>query len=344
MGAIDMSDPAAPGGLPAYWGKCEEMSYARLRWFIEHALEMLSSSSAPAEGELPSTEEEFLALCGMLIAKAEALKEGAPPPIPNRPKYVGPRNPGWEFAPSSELASLYSKRKRAERRVDDAYRDYESEVVTEWVERELEEVEREIAPLERREQEEYYKQRREYREARNDYESRIHIWEEEKRENSQEAEAERDRTARLMYRKVKRAFEPGTAVPTREVGWRFLPPGEVSDEDLLRHYDYRQRRNPLVRYDLDRIRKALSLGPNGRWVEREKFGDYIVFTYPFTSSALMECPIVGNAIYVLHSDPERWSGTPKQELIAEADRGGEVTRILHQGGWFERVKKELGAG
>lgn len=328
---------------PPYLARCSEMSYAKLRWFIDHALGMLSSPSPPAEGELPRTEEEFLTLCGMLRTKAETLKEEEAPPASNRPKYVGPRNPGLEFVPSAALASLFSKRRRAQRRVDDAYRYNESKVVTEWVERELEEVEQEIAPLEIGEEEAYYARRREYLRARNEYESRIHAWEE-SQENRQEAEAERERAVGGMYRKVRRTFESGVNVPTKEVHWRFLPPGEVSNEDLLRHYENRQRGNQNVRYDLDRIRKALALGPNERWVEREKLGDYIVFTYPFTSSALMECPIVENAAYVLHSDAERWSGTPKQELIAEANRGGEVTRIEHRGDdWFEKVKRELGA-
>jgi hypothetical protein len=33
----------------------------------------------------------------------------------------------------------------------------------------------------------------------------------------------------------------------------------------------------------------------------------------------------------------------KQQLIAEAERGGDVTRIPHQWhDWFDRIKRELG--
>lgn len=317
------------------------MGYAQLQRFIERVLQKPSDPSVSKE-ELPSSEEEFVALCGMLSKKAAELKE-APKSIPEPPPYKGPKHPG-PFTPSYELRSLYNKLERYEGRVEDAYEGGASKIVIEYVEGELEEVEREVAPVERREQQEHDKRIEEYWEARQPYRDRVRFWEDEvaKEERKRELEAERERTVERMYRKVKRAFEFGATVPTREVHWRFLPPGEVSNEHLFRHYENQQRRNPNVRYDLDRIRKALSLGPTGRWVEREKFGDYIVFTFPFTSSALMECPIVGNAIYLLHTDPERWSGTPKQQLIAEADRGGEVARIPHQGDWFEKVKRELG--
>jgi hypothetical protein len=50
--------------------------------------------------------------------------------------------------------------------------------------------------------------------------------------------------------------------------------------------------------------------------------------------------IVGNAIYVLHKDWERWSRMTKQELMADESR--EVVRIVHRPGWFERVRQELG--
>jgi len=43
----------------------------------------------------------------------------------------------------------------------------------------------------------------------------------------------------------------------------------------------------------------------------------------------------------IHSGWESWSKKDKQELMAEAEQGGEVTRILHQGDWFKRIKEAL---
>jgi hypothetical protein len=73
------------------------------------------------------------------------------------------------------------------------------------------------------------------------------------------------------------------------------------------------------RYDPDRIVKALSLDRKQRYEEIGGVEGYTVFTFPYASSVLLECPIVGNAIYVIHKD---WKH--------------------HRGDWFEQVEEELG--
>jgi hypothetical protein len=52
------------------------------------------------------------------------------------------------------------------------------------------------------------------------------------------------------------------------------------------------------------------------------------------------CPIIGNAIHVIHKDWECWSKMSKQELMA--NESGEVVRIQHRIDWFQQVKEELG--
>ena len=93
---------------------------------------------------------------------------------------------------------------------------------------------------------------------------------------------------------------------------------------------------------MTRIEKAYALGPDGPpWEGPDGFDGYLIFRYPGTTKALMECPEVGNAAYVIHKDWEITSQMDKQELMAEAERGGEVTRIPHQGDWHRRIKEEL---
>ena len=84
----------------------------------------------------------------------------------------------------------------------------------------------------------------------------------------------------------------------------------------------------------------MDLGPEQLLEEIRGVEGYIVFTFPHTSSVLLGCPKVGNAIYVIHSNWERWSKMSKQELMA--DDSGEVVRIPHRGDWYNRVKRELG--
>nr|MDP9475492.1 hypothetical protein [Actinomycetota bacterium] len=81
------------------------------------------------------------------------------------------------------------------------------------------------------------------------------------------------------------------------------------------------------------------------WVGPDGFDGYVIFTFPGTEKALMECPEVGNAAYVIRKDWHDWSRMDKQELMAEAERGGNVTRIPHQGeNWPAKVSQALGLG
>jgi hypothetical protein len=130
---------------------------------------------------------------------------------------------------------------------------------------------------------------------------------------------------------INRAFTSGDEVTTEYVHWQLLPPGELSRDKIHCHHRELQRRNPGVRYDEERIDKALELGPNQRYEEKDGVEGYIVFTFPYTSKALLENPIYGNAIYVIGSDWEYWSKRPKHELVDEAERSGEVKKIPHQG-------------
>ena len=84
----------------------------------------------------------------------------------------------------------------------------------------------------------------------------------------------------------------------------------------------------------------LSLGPNRRYEEVGGIEGYTVFAFSHTSSVLLECPLVENALYVIHKERERWSKMSKQELMA--DESGEIVRIIHRPGWFKKVQEELG--
>jgi hypothetical protein len=143
-----------------------------------------------------------------------------------------------------------------------------------------------------------------------------------------------------VERDIRRAFEFGTARPTRRLPWHLLPPGELTIERLRRHYKGLQHRDPHARYDVERLEKAFSLGPEACYVGTDEFEGYVVFTFAQTKRALLECPIYGNAIYVLGPDWRRLSKRSKQEILAERPDG--VKKIVHSGDWFGRVKTTLG--
>lgn len=148
------------------------------------------------------------------------------------------------------------------------------------------------------------------------------------------------RTASRIFEEIERAFKP--QVTGRRLQWRPARPGSLSVPNIRGYYRERRRSNPELRVDISRIEKAYELGPDGPpWEGPDGFDGYLIFRYPWTTKALMECAEVGNAAYVIHKDWEITSQMDKQELMAEAERGGDVTRIPHQGDWPGRIEREL---
>ena len=71
---------------------------------------------------------------------------------------------------------------------------------------------------------------------------------------------------------------------------------------------------------------------------RAGFYGYIVLMFDHTDKILLECPVQGNAIYVLDYLEDRLLKMSKQELIESS----EAKRIVHAGNWYQRLKDELG--
>lgn len=149
------------------------------------------------------------------------------------------------------------------------------------------------------------------------------------------------RTASEIFEEIERAFRHPTT--GRRLHWRPARPGSLSFANISRYYEEKRRYNPEIRFDMDRIEKAYELGPDEPpWLGPHGFDGYVIFTFPGTTKALMKCPEVGNAAYLIRKGWESWSQMDKQQLMAEAERGGDVTRIPHQGhDWFDRIKREL---
>ena len=124
----------------------------------------------------------------------------------------------------------------------------------------------------------------------------------------------------------------------RRLPWRVLPPGELTLEKVLAHYERLARERPGRRFEPERIEKAYALGPTGWWGGSEGFGGYVVFEYPGTERVLLECGLNGNAIYVLGPDWKRLSRLSKREVLEAPS----TRRIVHIGEWFETLKLELG--
>lgn len=284
-----------------------------------------------------------MSLADMLSSKLDAMRADAPdvPPRPSPP-------PGYayymssSFQPSEELESAQEELERLQDRLDEArYDRLSGRSYIDYLQRQVRDQQRVAELRETGEREEHEKRYASYLEARDAHDRSLRLWrvEAEKAQKIHRSLTMRSSFVERIRRDINRAFRSGAGVSTKHVYWRLLPPAKLSREELRRYYDGLQARNPRTEYDWERVEKALELGPNQRYEEIGGVEGYIVFTFPYTSSVLLECPKVGNAIYVIHSDWERWSRMSKPELIA--DTSGEVIRIPHQGDWFGKVKREL---
>ena len=294
-----IDDTTRPAERSSYMDRCREMSFGELRKFIDHALERLPDSGTNAE--LPSTREEFAVLLEMLNAKLDAMRQAAPEQAGPPPTHDVPFVP-YFFEPSEQLDSAYKKRERLREHLNEARFAPSSRRYVEHLESELHPLEREIAERETSEQQEHKMRRHDQREASEEYYRRDRLWQVKVKieREWQEKLAFREQIVEKRRREIDHRFGPEGSVPTEQVRWRLLPPGELSEGSVREYYARLQSRNPGTKYDPDRIVKALSLGPNQRYEEIGGVEGYTVFTFPHTSSVLLECPVVGNAIYVIH--------------------------------------------
>ena len=312
-------------------------SFGEFRRYIDEALKR--SSNAGPDAEFPSSKQDFLDLWQILYEKVYPPRQEAPE-APPPPVYKGPPPISrWDFRPSDELVSMRERHDRLEDILDEALDNSSSGRYIGFLEDQLKELEGEIDERESSERREHARRVDEYEDAWAAHQQRVQEW----RVQTGQEQPRRTGTAlqAQIVQRIRRDIErkAWTDVPTEHVRWRLLPPGELSEDRVRGYYATLQRKRPGTRYDPERIVKALSLGPNQRYEEIGEVEGYTVFTFPYTSSVLLECPIVGNAIYVIHKDWERWSRMTKQELIA--DESGEVVRIVHRAGWFEKVRQEL---
>ena len=82
-----------------------------------------------------------------------------------------------------------------------------------------------------------------------------------------------------------------------------------------------------------------SLNPASIYVGIDEFEGYFVFYFPDELTAILECPIVGNAIYIIKGDWQTLSQLNKRELLTDYQMN--VRRVIHKGDWFSRLKQKL---
>jgi hypothetical protein len=134
-----------------------------------------------------------------------------------------------------------------------------------------------------------------------------------------------------------------TEEQTIAVPWEVLPPGEHPFSKILSYFEQLKSTGYITAYDIERLQKIYSLKPTkilrGRKSHADDFRGYIIFYFRESRLAVLDSPLIGNAIYAIKEDWEELSKLSKAELLRYHPT--KVTRIIHSGNWFTRLKQVL---
>lgn len=157
-------------------------------------------------------------------------------------------------------------------------------------------------------------------------------------------------------KKVKRALQPKAHtspsketlpghinVPVSQLPFELLPPGSWDIDDLISHYRREAKNLPtgLSGREIQwaRLTALKSLEPIMCYVGTEMWLGYILFEFPNSARVVLECPIEGNATYVLSGNWKTMVKHTKGYLRSKFPR--RYKRIVHKGNWLERVGLSL---
>lgn len=135
-------------------------------------------------------------------------------------------------------------------------------------------------------------------------------------------------------------------VPTGRFPFALLPPGEWDIQDVKEHYRKQSRNFPIGlggrQIDWSRLEEIETLRPVRCHVGKESWLGYVVFEFLSSDRVVLECPIEGNATYILSGDWEAMVGHTKAELRREY--GMRSTKVVHKGDWLDRIREALRKG
>ncbi len=282
-------DPSVLAERPPYWGACEEKDFEGLAEFVLDAIRRLSER----DPGLPRSEKELLDLWGMLREKyAAALASG-------EPATTQPRSDADKL--SAKYARYWRLDDQAEElRATTVQRNKKKWQLLRETEQKMKKVSREISEL-------------------GGSVGDLPYWPEPEAEAVPPAvpvpwkfSDPRYRSLMQVLGVIKGVFDPG-AKRLGRVAWEVLPQGE-SAEGIRGLFDGLTQRGGLAGFDPERLDHALALPWKEGYTGKSGFDGYVVFTYEHTHKALLECPRVGNAAYVIGLPTAVWREMNKQEL------------------------------
>lgn len=125
-----------------------------------------------------------------------------------------------------------------------------------------------------------------------------------------------------------------------KLSWRLIPPGCYTSSQIKSYFKSLYSHKKIEKYDWNRLETIQSFKPDSTYIGLEAFEGYMLFYFGNKDIAILDCPIIGNAIYILKKEWNELSRLPKSELIdLHSDK---VSRIIHRGNWVDKLVKILG--
>ncbi len=129
--------------------------------------------------------------------------------------------------------------------------------------------------------------------------------------------------------------------PVERVPWSVLraeSPAQMVTQ-IETYFQREQARKRGCEYDMEWIRTVCAYHPDAIYVGADDFDGYVVFWFHTRHLAVLECPEVGNALYVITGDWRDLSKKNKTQLLS--NHAESVTRIIHAGEWAAKLHQVL---
>jgi hypothetical protein len=134
----------------------------------------------------------------------------------------------------------------------------------------------------------------------------------------------------------------GGEITVHQLPFWILPAGQWTSDDIVEHYKTFQESGSKTAWEIQwqRIRDIQKLKPVKVWVGEETWNGYVVYEFPDTENVILECPVEGNAVYVLKGNV--WKDLirlSKGEIRGEHQ--GSYRKVVHRGDWLARTRRAL---
>jgi hypothetical protein len=129
-------------------------------------------------------------------------------------------------------------------------------------------------------------------------------------------------------------------LPTVQLPFRLLPPGTWDVTQVIKHYQTEaQAWLGSRQIQAHRLHELKTLQPSKCYVGTELWLGYILFEFAWSTGVVLECPIEGNATYILSGPWQQMLRRTKAYLRTRF--ASDCTKVVHKGDWLVRVWETL---